>query len=170
MLPKFIGVVLIMASSGAVGLILSAGYHTEEGCLTDLLSVLEYMECELNYRLTPLPELCRQAASDLSKPLNAVFNQLSNELEAQVAPNPQCCMTAALAGCRKLPHRCHKLMNRLGKNLGKFDAEGQIMGLNSLKSECLLELNSVRQQRAKNLRSYQTLSLCAGAALSILFL
>ena len=56
----------------------------------------------------------------------------------------------------------------MGTSLGTFDAEGQIKSLEAVRTEAL----ALKEQQSHNLnerlRSYQTLALCAGAALAIL--
>jgi hypothetical protein len=58
----------------------------------------------------------------------------------------------------------------MGTSLGCFGLEEQLTGLDAL----LAEGDTLRQQlehnRSQRLRGYQTLALCAGAALAILFL
>ena len=57
MILKWIGVALVVAGCGSVGFKISANHRKEEKALRQLIGILDYMECELQYRLTPLPEL-----------------------------------------------------------------------------------------------------------------
>ena len=79
-------------------------------------------------------------------------------------------MNAALSACGDLPERTGKAMRRLGASLGRFDLDGQLKGLESVRSDCREELKQLGLHRDERLRSYQTLGLCAGAALTILFI
>jgi len=56
----------------------------------------------------------------------------------------------------------------LGGNLGRFDIPGQLRGLENTRKECCDKLQMLTQNNDSRLRSYQTLGLCAGAALAIL--
>jgi len=47
--------------------------------------------------------------------------------------------------------------------------EGQLKGLESVRQECRRQVETLSYNRDARLRSYQTLGLCAGAALAILF-
>jgi hypothetical protein len=54
--------------------------------------------------------------------------------------------------------------------LGIFDLPGQLKGLEEAQQVCQRALEQLEKGQAARLRSYQTLALCAGAALTILFL
>ena len=58
----------------------------------------------------------------------------------------------------------------LGKSIGRFDMDGQIKGLEAVRQDCRRRLDELSKDRDTRLRSYQTLGLCAGAALAILFI
>ena len=53
--------------------------------------------------------------------------------------------------------------------MGRYDLEGQLQGIQTVKMECHGYLDELERHRAERLRSYQTLGLCAGAALVIIF-
>lgn len=167
---KLIGAVLIIAGCGGVGFSMAAAHRREENALRQLVSVLDYMGCELQYHLLPLPELCRRVAGECGEPVCLVMKNLAAELESQIAPDAAACMTAALAKTPKLPHRLRKNLNELGVSLGRFDLPGQLKGLEAARLACRRDLDELSHDRDTRLRSYQTLGLCAGCALAILFL
>ena len=63
---RWLGAIMIIAGCGGYGFSLAARYRQQERTLSELINALERMECELQYRMTPLPELCRMAAQDTS--------------------------------------------------------------------------------------------------------
>lgn len=167
---KWIGAGCILISCGGFGFLLALLHRQEEAALRQLIAALDFMECELQYRLTPLPELCRQAAGQVTGPLAALFHKLGEELDYQMAPDVNWCMGTALAHCGGLPDHTRIMLNQLGKTLGRFDLQGQIQGLESVRADCRRMLDTLSRNRESRLRSYQTLGLCAGAALAILFI
>lgn len=169
MMLKIIGAFCIVAACGSVGYYLVLNHKKEEAALQQLIAVLDFMGCELQYRMTPLPELCRLAAAENRGIISNVMLQLANELDSQISPDASACMTATLAGFR-LPDRTNKLLLQLGGSLGRFDLNGQLRGLENIRQLCRKELEEMSRDRGPRLRSYQTLALCAGAALAILFL
>jgi len=160
---------LIVVGCGGFGFAMTASFKREEAALRQLVAALDYMQCELQYRLTPLPDLCRQAGDMGRNPICKFFSVLSEELERQVAPDISGCFQLALDRTGFLPEKTYRALKILGDTLGRFDVEGQIRGLESVRSFCRSELNGMAHNRDNRLRSYQTLGLCAGAALAILF-
>ena len=149
---------------------MAAAHRREEKSLRQLIRALDFMGCELQYRLTPLPELCRCAAAESVGAVSHLLANLATELEAQVAPDAASCMNAALSKTKGLPQRTRKNLMLLGSSLGQFDLQGQLTGLEAARKQCRRELDELSRDRDVRLRSYQTLGLCAGSALAILFM
>ena len=169
MSAKIFGAILVIVGCGSVGFRLASSQKKEEALIRQLVSTLDYMECEMQYRLTPLPELCKLASDCLSGQLRSFFVSLSEELEAQVSPDVPHCVRAALSKSNEYPPSIRELLTLLGKTLGKFDVEGQLKGFEEVRSEGRRKLEEMAKNRDIRLRSYQTLGLCAGAAMAILF-
>lgn len=167
---KWIGAVLVMAGCGGFGASLAAAYRREEQQLRQLTEAIRYMECSLQYQLTPLPELCRGVSQLLSGPVRRLFQSLAKELEYQIAPDAASCMYAAVTAQPELMKSSRRICLQLGKTLGQFDLPGQLKGLEAAQHACSTGLEDMQRGRAVRLRSYQTLALCAGAALTIIFL
>lgn len=167
---KIIGALMIVLSCGSLGFQMAAAQRREEKMLESLCGLLDYMRCELQYRMTPLPTLCAMAAEQTSGHLRSLFLVLAQELENQISPDAQSCMHAALTKSKGLPQQVVVSLQELGKTLGQFDIDGQLSGLDASRKVCQLRLQSLRQNKDNRLRGYQTLGLCAGAALVILFI
>lgn len=167
---RWIGAILVITACGGFGISVAAGYRREEEALRQLMRIAKFMQWELKYRLTPLPELCRQAAREGRGQMRDVMLGLAAELDRQVSPDAYSCMRAVLMKAEGLPRRVRRLFSQMGRSLGRFDLDGQLEGLEGVISACREQLTQLQSSKIKNLRSYQTLGLCAGAALAILFL
>lgn len=167
---KLIGAILVIFGCGGFGFKLAKAHMREERTLRQLVSALDYMECELQYHLTPLPMLCRQAAADSSGVICQVLLALALELEDQISPDVERCMSAALSKVKDIPTLTLNALSHLGRSLGRFDMDGQLTGLESVRQECRRDLDDLGKNKDVRLRNYQTLGLCAGAALAILFI
>ena len=132
---KWIGAVLIMLGCGGTGFAMAATHRQQESQLRQLMGALDYMQCELQYRMTPLPDLCRQTAVQTGGWIRQLFLALSTELEDQISPDVQCCLNAATAKLPDLPENIATPVRTLGKTLGRFDLNGQIRGLESTRQE-----------------------------------
>ena len=169
MTGKWIGALLIIASCGGLGFSMATARRKEEALLRNLISALDYMQCELQYRLTPLPDLCRLVGKEQKGSIGIFFRNLSLELENQISPDVSSCVRAALAQMNPFPESTKKAIDMLGQLLGRFDAQGQLRGLEQVRQYCRETVDRLSENKEVRLRSYQTLGLCAGAALAILF-
>ena len=170
MILRWTGAALVVAGCGGFGLNLAAGHRRQERMLTQLMCVLSYMEWELQYRMTALPELCRMASREATGALRQVLLRLAVELDSQACPDAAGCMQRAVEKTGEFPPALRRLLGRLGAILGRFDLPGQTAGLQQLQQLCRKELRRLEEGRDARLRSYSTLGFCAGAALAILLL
>lgn len=166
---KWFGAILVIGGCGGFGAAIASAYHWELKLLRQLVHILSCMESELQYRLTPLPELCRQAGESNNGILGELFLNLSRELNQQISSDVSGCMNAALKKSPDLPVRLKKILLDLGYTLGKFDLSGQLQGLHAVQTACETERKHLEKNKDIRLRSYQTLGICAGLALVILF-
>lgn len=166
---RLMGAGCILAGSGAFGFSMAAASRREERELKELLGILEYLSCELSYRLTPLTNLCRGAAEGRSGETAAFFLELAKELERQREPDVHGCVRAVL-DLLTMPASVRQLLEELGQTLGRFDLPGQLRGLELSIRETETTLRTIREGAPERRRSWQTLWLCVGAALAILFI
>lgn len=167
---ELLGACLIIGGCGGFGICLGATALREARELEGLLRALDWMENQLQYRLTQLPELCRGAGKEAGGTVGRVFGALAWELDRQTAPEPAGCMQAALGKCPGLSPQLRRAMACLGRDLGRFDLPGQLRGLDRARDRARKMLESLQRNRVSRLREYRTLGLCAGAALAILLL
>ena len=167
---KLIGAILVIIGCGGFGFYIAALHRREERILRQMLRVIDYISCELRYRMTPLPQLCRQASIECSGILRTLFSTFASEMDKQICPDTSLCMKFAVSQCSDLPSSARQIVELLGQSLGRFHLEGQLKELNIVHQACSRKLTEHSQNRESRLRVYQTLSLCAGAALVILFI
>lgn len=167
---RWLGAAMIVIGCGSCGFSIAAGKRKEEQMLCQLIRILRFMEAELRYRLTPLPDLCRLASCEVKGTLRVVFLNLYRELSWQKMPDAASCMSAAIQRTGEVPGRIRRILIQFGQTLGRFDLEGQLQGIQSVRNRCEESLESIRKNRDERLRSYQTLGVCAGAALAIILI
>lgn len=166
---RIFGAGCIMLGSGAFGFAMAAGSRREEEQLRLLVRSLEFMSCELSYRLTPLSALCREASALGRGAVSAFFLDLARILEQQISPDVQGCVRAILEE-REISGELRRLLTELGATLGRFDLPGQLRGLDAAIRSAEESLRRLREGAPERRRSYQTLGLCTGAAVAILLL
>ena len=164
---KYLGALMVVISCGGLGFAMAAAHRIEERQLRQLIDVLIYLSAELQYRLTPLPELCIAAGNLGNGPVYGTFTDLGEILKKSANPNVSACLQLALKRNEPVPS-VQNLMDCLGSTLGMFDLSGQLEAIHLLQSRCSQALEKLTFNREDRLRSYQTLGICAGAALVIL--
>ena len=165
---KLMGAILIFAACGGYGIMIAMNHRREVACLRELASLADKMICELEYRLTPLPELCLFAAGQTKGSLSRYFTELAKIMDEQVSPDIGQCTLVALGRVSGIPTHTATQLQALGQTLGCFDLPGQVNALEQCRVACQGELEVLEYQQPQRLRSYQTLGFCAGAALAIL--
>lgn len=167
---KWIGAIFVIVGCGGFGFLVASASKREEKHLRELLESLEFMISELQYRMTPLPDLLMNAIPYTSGALLLVFSALSEELKGQIAPDAESCMRTVLDKNQSVPVLTGNMLRLLSRSLGKFDLNGQISGLTLVKEACKENLQKLTKDRTGRLRSYRTLGVCAGIALAILLI
>ena len=160
---------MIVIACGALGFSVSSACRKEIQLLRQFIFAMDTMESELQFRLSPLAQLSLCAAQHTTGCLNAVFLRFSKELENQICPNAERCMSAVISETQ-LPETLRTMLLMLSQTLGNFDVEGQAKGIINVRNEA----NRILAQKTNNLdvrlRGYQTLGLCAGVAIAILLI
>lgn len=169
MMIKILGAILVTCGCSAFGIMIAAAHKKETATLRNFLSALDILECELQYRYASLPELCTTAAHSSKGVVKDVLVSLAGELDKQVSPDVEKCMQAALSSTSPIPKMTADAFLLFGQSLGRFDLDGQLKGLDAVRTECNRVLEIYTCDQEKRLRCYQTLGVCAGAALAILF-
>lgn len=167
---RIIGAALVILSCSAVGFSLAAAHKREERCLQGLQQAIAFMICELEFRQTPLPDLCRMAAREASGVVGDVLNAAAKEMEGQLMGDAATCMRLVLQQWANIPVRTERNFEQLGQSLGRFALSGQVSGLRAVSIMCQRDLDSLSLDREARLRSYRTLGICCGVALAILFM
>ncbi len=167
---KLIGAFIIIACCGWFGFSMASTHRREEESLRELINALDYMHCELQYKLTPLPELCTQAASCCHKGvIQSYFQELGRLLQTPTESDPNACVQMILGRMPRMPQLCRESLAQLGNTLGQFDLEGQLKALDSIREHSRDKLTQHCIGKDEQRRSFQTLGICAGSALVILF-
>ena len=170
MTTKLLGAAFMIVGSGIIGRLLIFSKRKEIKTTQELILLLDNLACELQYRITPLPELCNIVCNQARGSLKELFTYFAEELNNQIMPNAQICMDTAIKRTDNLPDLTKSCVELLGQVLGHYELEGQLKGIQSVREECIRAVNIFSEDVAPRLRCYQSLSLCAGAALAILLM
>ena len=170
MTVRIIGAIMIVIGCSAFGILIAAAHRKEVKTLQIFLDTLDTMECELQYRRSPLPALCKVIAQTHIGIVGTFYKNLAQELESQIRPSVDACVQAACSQSGDIPMLTHELIKIFGRTMGQFDVEGQLQAIRAVRAEGVQRLESLMHNQDMRIRSYQTLGVCVGAALAILFI
>lgn len=163
---RWIGAVLIIGSCGSCGLSITLNQLREERMVKELLRFLEHIRWELEYRMTPLPELILSASCETHGVLHCVMMDFRENLQNLTLPDAGSCMRLALT--QELPQEVEQLLRLLGDSLGRYDLPGQLEGLRAVEASCHDRGEVLRQERTAKGQSCRLLGFCTGIALAVL--
>lgn len=169
MMLRIYGAIFIIAAGWLSGIVYTAALRRETQNLKALLDSVGEMECELQYRLTPLPALCKQASEHTRGIVATVLCALGEEMERQIAPDVDSCMHAVLQA-HPMSEAMDRVFRAMGSNLGRYDVAGQLKGLEYTRALCTQQLEHLTANQDNRIRSCRTLGVCAGMALAILLI
>lgn len=167
---KLFGSLLIIFGCFSVGLYAALNHKRQLFALKKLLFLLDYMCCELRYKLAPLPEIFRNTANQANGYYRTFFLDLANELDMQIIPDAQSCLTVVLQKHETIPACVKECLTELGRTLGAFDLNGQLEGYAHTRAVCKEKLTALEEGKEGRMRTYQTLGLCGGVALAVLLI
>ncbi len=167
---RWIGAIIVIGACGCCGFSMARNYGDLEHALRQLHNAMEIMRCQMEYRLTTLPELCQILASACTGQIGKVFSDLGQELEREDAMDISLCMDETLSRNPQLPTQCARSLRRLSRNLGQADLQLQLQGIGLEMERVKSVLDQVATERPGRVKSYRALGLCCGIALAIVLL
>lgn len=170
MIIRIIGAILIIGTCSAFGFKMSANYKLQQRQMEQLIQAFLFVSCEMSYRLTPLSQQFYQCCSLTTGAVQSFFRQASKELSDQINPDAVCCIHIALEKTTGLTPAAIKALKQFGSTLGEFDLDGQLKSLEQTLTLCKQTLAQLNAEQTVCTRNYQTLGICTGAALAILFI
>lgn len=168
---RLAGAVLLAGGSVILGACMRRHLNGRVNDLNGLLVGFETMARELNYRMTPLPELLRQVSMQ-SKGNSAVFFDLCAQgAEHLNGRTFQAIWSQSLEAAQlRLEQEDLAFLEQLGGVLGRYDEESQRKALDSTIARLEHLRNSAADQSHRLGRVYSALSLTAGGFLMILLI
>ena len=166
---RVVGAVLLIGGTAFLGFSAAAALGRRVRTLRALLGVLELMEREISFRLTPMPDLLEELARRARPPLRELFmrcregvNRLGEKDLGQLWRDALEQIPLGLEG-EELG-----FLSELGDVLGRYDGEGQRAALERCRGQLSETLRRAEAERVQQGRMYGVLGLTAGAFLEIM--
>jgi stage III sporulation protein AB len=160
-MPSAIGVILIVAGCGGIGLTAFLRLEARVKLLSAFSSLAGRLACEIGFRLTPLPELPGRLPA-----LKRFWDVMAYEPYGDETFREA--WSRAASGL-DLPAIDRALLLEMGEILGRYDAENQAKTLESLRRQLDLSLEAAREKRRTYGRLYALTGLLGGFLLAVIF-
>lgn len=169
---KLIGLSLILAASGAVGAGLAGTVRRQQAQTLALIDALLRIRHELQYRLTPLPDVFLALQESREAAVAAFFSGLAGSLSAADTCTVGYACRQALAQTRglSLSSAARGTILSLFDSLGRYDLEGSVQALDLALSRLREEAKALQNSAAARCRTYLTLGVCTGLAAAVILI
>ena len=169
---KLIGLSLILAASGAVGAGLAGTVKRQQAQTLALIDALLRIRHELQYRLTPLPDIFAALGSGRNREIADFFSRFAAGLSSARTCTVGYACRQALAQTRGLclSGATRGTLLSLFDSLGKYDLEGSVQALDLALSRLREEAKTLQSGAAARCRTYLTLGICTGLAVAVILI
>lgn len=169
---RFLGAGLVVLAAGSVGFGYARQVKLQCEQMRGLCWALDYMQSEMSSRLTPLTEIFILLSSCRQKDVALFFKACAGAL----SKSPGCTLPLAFQRGFQVSNalcpgeKSRQALGNLSLSLGRFELEAQLAALEAAKRQITDELLELESQKRARCRSYETIGLCAGLALAVIFL
>jgi len=167
---KGFGMACIVLASSCVGFGFARSVRRQAAQLAQLITALEFMKSEIQYRMTPLPELFGQLARSPEPAVGGMFARCAGILRANRTSPPAAAFKRAMEEEKRLvlSPESRQTLTALGMALGRFDVEGQCRSIELAQRRLQAESDALEEKKRARCRSYETIGVCAGLAIAVI--
>lgn len=168
---KGIGAVLIILSSGLLGIMLSGKYSLRPKELRKLRFSLQLLETEIVYGSTPIPYACYNVGCKSDKPWSQFFHSVSRSLLERRFFSMEEAWNEGIAECLSNSYinlADKELLRNFGRIIGKSDTEDQKKHFKLIYAQLEHQEKIAEDERKNNEKMYKSMGFLVGAALLII--
>lgn len=167
---KYVILAAIVLLSTLIGFEYGEAIKVRRDNLSKLLDSIVNLESEIFYCLTPLYEATMKIAKISSKPINILFEEVSNELTKNNTESVSEAFEVAIKkseGELCLLQEDYNILLELSKSIGTTDLEGQKkifeITINKIKNN----LKHASEEADKNIKMYRVLGVSVGLIIAV---
>ena len=166
------GAICILTGASTVGFGCAAGVRRQTRQLAELCMSLEMMQSEIEYRMTPLPQLLQQLSTGCQTAVGELLLRWAQILSQPDGATVSYAFRRALGSVHSLAlsRQSVQELSALALSLGRFDAAGQARSIAASCARLRQELSFLEAEKRARCRSYCTIGVCAGLALAVILL
>lgn len=165
---KYINIGLVFVVTFLIGYFTSKKYSNRVEELKDLQTALNILETKIKFTYEPLPEIFLQLSEILKGKIGSIFKNMSQEIKNSSAN--QTINKSFETVETDLKTEDIKIIENLGKILGKTDKEGQVSQIELTSTFLQSQISKAEKEEEKNAKLYKTLGVTVGLAFVIILI
>ena len=168
---RFLGVALLTAGCGGLGLSAANRLDSRVRDLRELSAGLEILQRELGWRLSPLPKALEAAAGGTHERTALFFAFCAQGSKQLAGISFRTLWSKGLEQCPlRLSREDRALLEQLGPILGRYDGESQQQAVENVLTGLSRQLVQAEDDRRRLGRVYGVLGLTAGLFLTLMLI
>lgn len=164
---RWLGFILVFSGGAATGILMAHSVRRKLEIYRELISALELMRGEIEFRLTPLGEICKQLSSVCKKPLSLIFSHVADDFISAPGRPSGVQMRRALRG-QTLPEAAKVVLTELFDSFGKQDIYAQLRAIDLAERRIQLTLDELQREKKERCQTYRTIGVCTGLAVAVI--
>ena len=165
---KLIGVALIVASAGWVGIGMSVSLKKRMELYQTAMQALQLLKNEIAFCGTALPQAFGLLAASCEGMLALVFSSAGRRMDRCPWISPAEAMRQAVS-CLE-DHQLKNIFLRLGQGLGNYGLDAQIQAIHAARDQIARLLETLDATRKEKSKVYETMGICVGLSVAILLI
>ncbi len=165
---KILILILVFGSSFSIGKLIAGKYINRVKELKEMKSALNIFETKIKFTYESVPEIFEQIGNQMEGNIGSVFKESSKKMKDVSAGE------AWIQSIEKTESNLNKedkeILKKLGKLLGRIDADGQISEIELVSNFLDTQIDIAENERNKNEKMYKTLGGIIGLTLVIIFI
>lgn len=165
---KIVILILVFGSSFSIGKLIAGKYINRVKELKEMKSALNIFETKIKFTYESVPEIFEQIGNQMEGNIGSIFKESSKKMKDVSAGE------AWIQSIEKTESNLSKedkeILKKLGKLLGRTDADGQISEIELVSNFLDTQIDIAENERSKNEKMYKTLGGIIGLTLVIIFI
>lgn len=165
---KIIILLLILLSSGYIGILISKKYINRVKSLKEMKTALNIFNTKIKFTYEPIPQIFKEISHKVESSVGKIFLTASNKMENLSAG--EAWQEALNEGNISFTKEDIEVLKNLSNMLGKVDIEGQISEIELVDSFLNKQIELAEEEKTKYVKMYKTLGIVAGVAVVIILI
>lgn len=170
---KIFGLLLILGGATGIGVLYGEMMRNRIEQLKDIYKSVLFMENEISYLYTPLPEVFELLGNKASEPFKSIYSRISELLVKREVDEVSIAFQKAINENRDklyLNDEDIKLIKDFMKNIGEGDVEREVSIMKYTKEVIRKKIEDVEKDNYIKIKLYRTMGFSIGAVIAIIFI